>query len=98
VVPRDTQEVAVVEIAESKRHVLSVQPGRGARKVLTKFGLSKTGVLFFAGLFVLASQEFDILLPKNYNHLGYALAQLVEYKPEGWVFDSRWSHWNFSVT
>jgi hypothetical protein len=32
---------------------------------------------------------------------GYAVAQLVEalrYKPEGRGFDSRWSHWNFSVT
>ena len=31
----------------------------------------------------------------------YAVAQLVEalrYKPEGRGFDSRWSHWNFSVT
>jgi hypothetical protein len=33
--------------------------------------------------------------------LGYAVAQLVEalrYKPEGRGFNSRWSHWNFSVT
>jgi hypothetical protein len=33
--------------------------------------------------------------------VGYAVAQLVEalrYKPEGRGFDSRWSHWNFSVT
>jgi hypothetical protein len=32
---------------------------------------------------------------------GYAVAQLVEalrYKPKGSGFDSRWSHWNFSVT
>jgi hypothetical protein len=31
----------------------------------------------------------------------YAMAQLVEalrYKPEGRGFDSRWSHWNYSVT
>jgi hypothetical protein len=30
-----------------------------------------------------------------------AVAQLVEalrYKPEGRGFDSRWFHWNFSVT
>ena len=29
------------------------------------------------------------------------VAQLVEalrYKPEGRVFDSRWCHWNFSLT
>ena len=32
---------------------------------------------------------------------GYAVAQLVEalrYKPEGRGFDSRWNHWNFSLT
>ena len=32
---------------------------------------------------------------------GYAVKQLVEalrYKPEGRGFDSRWGHWNFSVT
>jgi hypothetical protein len=32
---------------------------------------------------------------------GHAVAQLVEalrYKPKGRGFDSRWSHWNFSVT
>jgi hypothetical protein len=32
---------------------------------------------------------------------GYAVAQLVEellYKLEGRGFDSRWCHWNFSLT
>jgi hypothetical protein len=32
---------------------------------------------------------------------GYSVAQLVEalrYKPEGRGFDSRWCHWNFSLT
>jgi len=32
---------------------------------------------------------------------GYAVAQLGEalrYKPEGRGFDSRWCHWNFSLT
>jgi hypothetical protein len=32
---------------------------------------------------------------------GHAMAHLVEalpYKPEGRGFDSRWSHWNFSLT
>ena len=32
---------------------------------------------------------------------GHAVAQLVEalrYKPEGRGFDSRWCHWNFSLT
>jgi hypothetical protein len=33
--------------------------------------------------------------------LAHAVAQLVEalsYKPEGRGFDSRWCHWNFSLT
>jgi hypothetical protein len=33
--------------------------------------------------------------------LTYKMAQLVEalrYKPEGCAFDSRWCHWNFSLT
>ena len=35
------------------------------------------------------------------HQTGYAVAQLVEalrYKPEGRGFDSRWCHWNFSLT
>ena len=34
-------------------------------------------------------------------YVGYAVGQLVEalcYKPEGRGFDSRWCHWNFSLT
>ena len=33
--------------------------------------------------------------------MGHAVAQLVEalrYKPEDHGFDSRWCHWNFSLT
>ena len=33
--------------------------------------------------------------------LNFSVAQLVEalrYKPEGRGFDSRWCHWNFSLT
>jgi hypothetical protein len=33
--------------------------------------------------------------------LGHAMAQFVEalrYKPDGCGFDSRWCHWNFSLT
>jgi hypothetical protein len=35
------------------------------------------------------------------NSTGHAVAQLVEamrYKSEGRGFDSRWCHWNFSLT
>jgi len=34
-------------------------------------------------------------------HVGHAAAQLVDalrYTPEGRGFDSRWCHWNFSLT
>jgi hypothetical protein len=37
----------------------------------------------------------------HYIAKGHAVAQLVEalrYKPEGRRFDSRWCHWNFSLT
>ena len=39
----------------------------------------------------------------NFLHVlcGHAVAQLVEalhYKPEGRGYDSRWCHWNFSLT
>jgi hypothetical protein len=38
----------------------------------------------------------------NYcSHMGHVVAQLVEamrYKSEGHVFNSRWFHWNFSLT
>ena len=43
------------------------------------------------------SRGFATLL----NTLGHAVAQLVEalrYKSEGRGFDSRWCHWNFSLT
>jgi hypothetical protein len=39
--------------------------------------------------------------PFNFNTWGHAVAQLVEalrYKPERRGFDSRWCHWNFSLT
>jgi hypothetical protein len=35
------------------------------------------------------------------QYMGYAVAQLVEelrYKPKGRGFDSRWGHWDFSLT
>ena len=48
------------------------------------------------GLFAV-SYEFRLLQVK----WGHAVAQLVEalrYKPEGRGFESRWCHWNFSLT
>ena len=44
--------------------------------------------------------EFLILITNIYCG-GHAVAQLVDalcYKPEGRGFDSRWCHWNFSLT
>ena len=41
-----------------------------------------------------------ICIPYNFT-TGHAVGQLVEalrYKPEGREFDSRWCHWNFSLT
>jgi hypothetical protein len=37
----------------------------------------------------------------HFNEAFYAVARLVEalrYKPEGRGFDSRWCHWNFTLT
>jgi hypothetical protein len=37
----------------------------------------------------------------TYTKTGYAVVQLIKslrYKPEDCEFDSRWSHWNFSLT
>jgi hypothetical protein len=37
----------------------------------------------------------------SFWHAGHAVALLVEalrYKPQGRGFDSRWGHWNFSLT
>jgi len=39
--------------------------------------------------------------PAVKHYLGYSVAHLVEalcYKPEGRGFDSRWGHWDFSMT
>jgi hypothetical protein len=70
-------------------------------------------LFFHLSLLVIFHRSFvSVVLPFSLNCLlsvlmlyaeikGYAVAQLVEalrYKPEGRRFDSRWSHWNFSVT
>jgi len=43
--------------------------------------------------------NLDLCVSKH--QAGHAVAQLFEalhYKPEGRGFDSRWCHWNFSLT
>jgi hypothetical protein len=60
---------------------------------------------------IMCKKQFEAFIKSNsfningfkivYVSMGYAVAHLVEalrYKPEGRGFDSRWSHWNFSVT
>ena len=45
--------------------------------------------------------QFEIKIGLYTVLWGYAVAQLVEalrYKSEGRGFDSRWCHWNFSLT
>ena len=58
---------------------------------------SETGRSFFPSALVLPSQFYSVYI----MYSGHAVAQLVEtlrYKPEGRGFDSRWCHWNFSLT
>ena len=59
---------------------------------------------FFEAVLCFRSSVVQIV-EKFYSHYGtpagYAVAQLVEalrFKSEGRVFDSRWCHWNFSLT
>ena len=50
---------------------------------------------------MIPAQYVSIYFLKTYFILGHAVAQLVEalrYKSEGRAFDSRWCHWNFSLT
>jgi len=65
----------------------------GASKALQK----KEVCLSHSGI----KKKILALLLKPLVIMGYAVAQLVEalrYKPEGRGFDSRWCHWNISLT
>ena len=60
--------------------------------------LRSANLRFFTDLKKIISL-YSILFPKQ--DARYAVAQLVDalrYKPEGRRFDSRWCHWNFSLT
>jgi len=58
--------------------------------------------------FFISPFQFSGVVPSGFRiynpymlEYGHAVAQLVEalrYKPEGRGFDSRWCHWNFSLT
>jgi len=50
---------------------------------------------------VLVTYTFKINFQGYFRIWGHAVSQLVEalrYKLEGHEFDSRWCHWNFSLT
>jgi hypothetical protein len=71
--------------------------------VLTQFDGARQTVLVFISqcTIVCKVSSCDGLCISTYNGEGYAVAQLVEalcYKPECRGFDSRWCHWNFSLT
>jgi hypothetical protein len=58
-------------------------------------------VLLLCSQIVLYVMLFHMLNVLCTFALGHAVVQLVEalrYKPEGGGFDSRWCHWNFSLT
>jgi hypothetical protein len=43
--------------------------------------------------------EYSGMRVRKQQKIGEAqLVEALRYKPEGCGFDSRWSHWNFSVT
>jgi len=49
----------------------------------------------------LTFEKVTSILARTRVEMGHAVAQLVEalsYKPDGRGFNSRWCHWNFSVT
>ena len=53
----------------------------------------------YAVLLIVTTEIYVLLWLHNLG--GHAVAQLVEalrYKSEGRGFDSRWCHWNFSLT
>jgi len=63
---------------------------------------SATGLMEFTGDWLFSTLFICLILLHCFGiFLGHAVAQLVEvlrYKPEGCGFDSRWCHWNFSLT
>jgi hypothetical protein len=51
------------------------------------------------GVFVATSAGLLFLLLRSWGTLLVAqLVQALRYKPEGRGFDSRWCHWNLSLT
>jgi predicted RNA methylase len=46
----------------------------------------------------IANQLYQDFIRKKYGERGGAVVEALRYKPEGRGFDSRWCHWNFSLT
>jgi hypothetical protein len=42
--------------------------------------------------------EYKYVLEEQWGHAVAHLVEVLLYKPEGGGFDSRWCHWNFSLT
>jgi hypothetical protein len=43
--------------------------------------------------------KYSVALSVNcYGHVVKQFVEALRYKPEGRGFDSRWGHWNFSLT
>jgi hypothetical protein len=58
-------------------------------------------IIFKNKILVCSITDFDVTLADVLNQLGARGGTVVEtlrYKPEGRGIDSRWSHWNFSLT
>jgi len=65
--------------------------------LITQFTLPVVPKLVFLSTVILVVNITDVTVVT----VGNAVAQLVEalrYTPEGREFDSRWCHWNFSLT
>ena len=72
------------------------------RSLSAVLGVPLAGVFLYSGVYTLNFGVVCVIGLDTYIiYLGYAVAQLVEalrYKPKGRGFDSRWCHWNFSLT
>jgi len=47
---------------------------------------------------ICVSEEILINTTMRWGHVVAQLFEALRYKPEGRGFDSRWCHWNFSLT
>ena len=86
-----------VHFAEEKHFLSGIEPRFLGCPSSSLFTLATALLRLVVGVGCVVADKFD----KLRFSLGYAVAQLVEalrYKPEGRGFDSRWCHWNSSLT